>query len=375
MKCSLDSLKNNPESNKTIEKKRMMILRNQKKFEASMHEAKLLTNEDWVQHSIEGVQRSLYEKALKTQKNMFLSPEDKRKLIQKNLKELHNSKNQCPQGLQRWISPFIKQPRILPKITEVKEFQLQKTHGLRGFNNFYRKKEQSFNATRNQLSGTRNTLEVRGQNRLPVIPNKNPTNKHTSLDYKALFSELETLQTLSKANGNYMESIILKSPGKKNECTISIQRNDSKKIDTKAFLGYYRKLFQGKSAVLIDKMLSPFNIDLKKENFNLDFNSFLNFNRVLVNFRACSPEDEAQYLTQMLFNEKNRTEKTKIRESIDILFCDHEKNKKEFKKRVFERLNLDGVGFIDKSLLKEKISKETDIRTILLQSLRARENQ
>ena len=140
-------------------------------------------------------------------------------------------------------------------------------------------------------------------------------------------------------------------------------------------MGYYRKIFQGKNGVLIEKMLNPFNIDLKKENFNLDFNSFLNFNRILVNFKSCSPEDEAQYLAQMLFNEKNRTEKTKIRESIDILFGDHEKFKKELKKRVFDRLNLDGGGLIDKNSLKEKISKETEIRAALLQSLRARENQ
>ena len=370
-------MKNNPESNKTIEKKRMMILKNQKRFEASMHEAKLLTNDDWVQQSTEGVQRSLYEKALKTQKNMFLSPEDKRKLIQKNLKELNHAKNQCPQGLQRWISPFMKKPRILPQITEVKEFEQQKTHGLKGFNNFYRKKEQSFNDIGKQLSATRNTLEVRGQNRLLPVLKNTINNKHASIDYKTLFSELETLQSLSKKNnGNYIEAIILKSPGKKNEnSNNSTQRIGSKNIDTKAFIGYYRKIFQGKNAVLIEKMLNPFNIDLKKENFSLDFNNFLNFNRILVNFRSCSSEDEAQYLTQLLFNEKNTTEKTKIRESIDILFGDHEKFKKELKKRVFDRLNLDGGGLIDKNSLKEKISKETEIRAALLQSLRARENQ
>ena len=74
----------------------------------------------------------------------------------------------------------------------------------------------------------------------------------------------------------------------------------------------------------------------------------------------------------MVFGEKIREDKTKIREIIEVFL---ERMKKEIKKKVFERINVGGGGCIERNEFRDKIRKETDIREVFLQCLRAREDE
>lgn len=392
-KANFEASKLNNETNKTIEKKRMMILKNQKRFEISMKEAKTLGNEESTYQSTDGVHRSLYDKAMKTQQNMFLLPEEKQRLIKKNLKELTFLEKSLCSPMKRWVSPFMKHPNILPEIPESKEFP-QRNSSLRGVNHFSKTRSLKKDNFSNSLNSTiekehynsltkgslysnstnyRKGLEVKGENRLPAI--KYDQGKKTVIDYKALFSELETLKNLSQTKIKSLEGLIMRSPKKK---TIDTTKKNTKEINSRIFMDFYRKLLRGKPSFLIEIMLKPFGIEVNNDKFGLDFTNFLSFHRTLISKQGLSHEEEIKYLLEVFFREKNREHKEIIKEIINEILTSIvklEKMKRDLKKRIIEKLELEsaqGDELIHRKDFEKKLTRETEIRDFFIQSLRAK---
>lgn len=367
------SLEDNNKDLSTIDRNRRMILKNQSKFGASLKKMKFLNEkghcEDYnktAQHKI------LMEKAFQTQQSTFLLPEEKKNVILKNLDELKHREKNHGSTSQKWISPYVKYSKGLPKISERIEISHECKNKFSIGKNIKRVipfNDPSFRMISFSNDGFK-AGKLKNEN---LFPNLNLIKNHKNiLDYKLTFEEYEHLRKLSITDKKSLDNLLKKNKGK-----LSTQKGNSQEIQLNVFLNYYPKLFQKKPWIIIEHIFKAFNINTKEKFFDLDFNNFINFKRVLIH-GCSSPEETLEFLINFFFGQENEVKSQRIYEIIEGLINSYElntKTKKDLKEKLLENLigNLnEGKGTIDRKELRIRMKNQMGVPKILMQILSVR---
>ena len=394
VKFSVDIQKNNEEMS-TIERKRQMILKNQKGFDDSVKQVKTLNTEFYDDLTQTSIQKTFKEKAFKSQQNCFLLPAEKRKIILKHLNELKSLEKSSQISMQRWVSPFNKQLKVLAEISENKKLILQHKHGFQNIFT-YSKNNSKFvkgsKSLRNNVnfndgliilpppeittkgfhnqgvidycSPERKSNIKRNGGELPHL-NSNMKEKKT-LDYKSLYEEFKILRNLSKTDTKTLEITLRNSKVKDFS-----NKNNSEEIKMTIFLNFYQKIFKRKQWFLIQKILNAFSINSGEKSFSLEFMNFVNFHRILIS-RVGTIDEEINFLIKILFGVENEMNSQRILETIDLIFNCSDfalKFRKQLTNKICQSLQIKGETMISRKSMETFLRKENDILGFLMQTL------